>query len=92
MPVTEKVTMREAASILGVSPVKLWQLVKEGTIPVHANPLDRRQKLVNVADLEKLKAGRRVQVRPQTAGLYDGPVTVHSDELEEYMEAHWRPS
>jgi len=32
---------------------KMWRLVKEGTLPVYTNPLDKRKKLVKKADLDK---------------------------------------
>jgi hypothetical protein len=50
--------MREAASILGVSHAKMWQLVREELLPTEQNPLDRRQKLIRVSDLEELKRPR----------------------------------
>jgi hypothetical protein len=29
--------------------------------------------------------------RPLTAGMYTGPVKVHSDEIEDYLKEHWKP-
>jgi excisionase family DNA binding protein len=30
--------------------------------------------------------------RPRTAGIYTGPMKVHSDEIEEYLREHWHAS
>jgi hypothetical protein len=88
---SQTVTMGEAAAILGVSPVKMWQLVKAGTIPVQTNPLDRRQRLVRMEDLERLKAVRERPRRPRSIGIVsDG--TVQSDQVEDYLRSHWHPA
>ena len=48
----ELIPLKEAARRLGVSKVTMARLVKEGRFAVYENPLDRRQKLVNPADLD----------------------------------------
>lgn len=52
------VTVQEAAERLGVSRQKVWRLIADGTLPAHADVLDRRQKLIATADLDRLAAGR----------------------------------
>lgn len=53
------VPLMQAAEYLGVSRVKLAQLVKEGLIPYVTSPLDKRVKLFKRADLDVLLAGPR---------------------------------
>jgi hypothetical protein len=45
----------EAADYLGVSRVKMWQMVRDGLIAYEEDALDRRVKLFQVSDLNKLK-------------------------------------
>lgn len=52
-----------AAEYVGVSRVKLGQLVKEGAIPYVTSPLDKRVKLFKRADLDQLRSAPRP---PQT--------------------------
>lgn len=52
------ISLREARENLGVSKMKMWRLVKEGTIKTYENPLDKRTKLVRYEDVEKLKQPR----------------------------------
>ena len=53
-PPAEYLTLRQAQERLGVSKTKAWQLVRDGSLPVHADPRDRRVKLVRVEDVERL--------------------------------------
>lgn len=46
------ITMTEAAKRLQVSRVTMARLVREGRFTVYENPFDRRQKLIDVAELE----------------------------------------
>jgi len=57
--------LMRAAEYIGVSRVKLGQLVKEGAIPYVTSPLDKRVKLFRRADLDVL---RRAPRPPQAAG------------------------
>jgi excisionase family DNA binding protein len=50
-----RIGLMEAAERLGVSPMTIRRLVREGELQVYPNPLDRRQKLVDVADVERLR-------------------------------------
>ena len=43
-----------ARKLLGVSPMKMAQLIKDGYLRTFDNPLDRRVKLVSRADVDSL--------------------------------------
>jgi hypothetical protein len=45
------ILVTEARRLLGVSPAKMSQLLKEGVIRHFPNPLDRREKLVSKAEV-----------------------------------------
>jgi len=47
-------TVRQAAEVLGVSRWKMWKLLEAGTIKAEANPLDKREKLIPVGEVEQL--------------------------------------
>jgi excisionase family DNA binding protein len=47
-------TLRQAQERLSVSKTKVWQLARDGRLPVHTDPRDGRVKLVRVADVERL--------------------------------------
>lgn len=85
------VTMTEAARRLGITRVTLRRLVREGVLPTMENPLDKRQRLIPESALKTL------QPTPSTTRrrfLSDGAGSnpdVQSRDLEEYLEAHWRP-
>ena len=51
--------LTDAAEYLGVSRVKMSQLVREGTVPYVASPLDKRVKLVQREALDVLRRGPR---------------------------------
>lgn len=58
----DAVPMTEAARRLGVSVVKIRSLVRDGVLPVRANPLDKREKLIPVDFIEELaKHGQPAQ-------------------------------
>ncbi|HEV8634551.1 MAG TPA: helix-turn-helix domain-containing protein [Chloroflexota bacterium] len=57
----EYLPLNRAAQYLGVSRVKLSQLVREGTIPYVTTPLDKRVKLFERRALDALKRPRRPQ-------------------------------
>lgn len=54
------ITATEARRLLGVSAVKMAQLIKDGTLRHFPNPLDRREKLVSRAEVLALKPPRAV--------------------------------
>lgn len=88
MVTEERVTMREAAALLGVSTSKMWRLVRDGELSTEANPVDRREKLVRRADLERLR--RRHRPRPRSIGSVED-LGVPSDRVDEWLEANWHP-
>lgn len=55
----ELITVREARERLGISRVTMARLMKEGHFTVYVNPLDRREKLLDVAELEKVRRPRK---------------------------------
>jgi hypothetical protein len=50
-----KINLKAAASYLGISHRKMGQLLKEGALEYTVDPLDHRQKLVNMKAVELLK-------------------------------------
>lgn len=61
MAAEEYMTLTEAQEMLGISRFKMAQLVREGRVTLYQNELDRREKLVRVADLEPLRQPRRLE-------------------------------
>ena len=91
MTLVERVNMKEAATRLGISHAKMWQLVRNGVLHAEPNPLDRRQKLVRVADIERLRSEVDTHARPRPSTVGQVDLGIHSDEIEEWLEANWRP-
>ena len=58
MQPTDLITASEARKLLGVSAVKMAQLIKDGIVPHFPNQLDRRVKLVSKAAVLSLKPAR----------------------------------
>ncbi len=87
----DTLTMTEAAKRLGITRVTLGRLVREGKLPTMENPLDKRQRLIPVAAIERLQgrsgAGRRP--RPRTLGSVSDP-ELRSDQIEDYIETRWK--
>lgn len=48
------VTVREAQELLGVSKVKMTQLIHDGVVQTYESVLDKRVKLVRRTDVERL--------------------------------------
>ncbi len=89
---SDAVTMSEAAERLGITRVTLRRLVHEGTLPTKPNPLDKRQRLIPVAALERLRPSvprLHVPFRSDGAGCNHD---VQSADLDAYLEARWRPA
>ena len=55
------IRMGEAARRLGISKVTLTRLVREGRFSVYANPLDKRQKLLDEAEVAEATRPRLIQ-------------------------------
>ncbi len=51
------ITVGEARQRLGVSNHTVARLVREGFLRTYPNPLDKRQKLVDAAEVERLRRG-----------------------------------
>ena len=51
----------EAQKVLGVSKKKMSSLLAEGVISFREDPLDKRVKLIDAADIEKLRSFRKLQ-------------------------------
>ncbi len=49
------ITVGEARERLGVSNHTIARLVRDGALKTYPNPLDRRQKLVDAAEVERLR-------------------------------------
>jgi hypothetical protein len=57
----ELISVAEAREILGVSKPRMAELLKTGVLKWERNPLDRRGKVVRVADVDELlrRAGKK---------------------------------
>jgi hypothetical protein len=53
---SEYVTATQARELLGIGPGKLAELISNGTLPTHENPLNKRSKLIKRSDLAPLLA------------------------------------
>lgn len=58
----ELIKVTEAQRLLGVSKKKMASLLAEGTLPFELDPLDKRVKLINRADVERLMEPRHRKV------------------------------
>lgn len=61
----EWITIAEARLRLGISKVKMAQLVREGKMETRDNTLDKRSKLVRRADVEVLAGGGKAARGPK---------------------------
>jgi hypothetical protein len=52
------ITATAARKILGVSPLKMTSLLKQGRLRTWMDPLDNRKKLVSRAEVEALRSPR----------------------------------
>jgi len=52
----DAMTVAEAQRALGVSKVKIAQLIRDGLLHATPDPLDKRSKLIQRAEVEALKA------------------------------------
>ena len=58
----EMIKVMEAQRMLGVSKKKMASLLAEGTLPYTLDPLDKRVKLIDRADVERLMGLRQRKV------------------------------
>jgi predicted site-specific integrase-resolvase len=63
MGAPRRMVLTDAAKRLGISPTTLRRLVTDGQLQTYANPLDKRQRLVDVEAVEAL-----ARLQPQRAG------------------------
>lgn len=84
----ESMTMREAARRLGVSNTKIWRMVKEGVLPIQKNPLDGRERLFRLSDVQKFQE----QLYGAPHFVSDGSVNVATAPRAAELEEHVRPS
>jgi hypothetical protein len=52
---TDLITTNKARKLLGIGPVTMSRLLKEGVVRYYLNPLDKRVKLVSESELLALK-------------------------------------
>ena len=79
----DALTVAEAAAYLGVSRTKVWQLIREGTLPSTQNPLDKRQRLILRRDIERLAANGRRPSRQPPRVASTSSASVQSGEVNE---------
>ena len=66
------ITAAEAQARLGITKVKMARLLKEGHFTIYTNPLDRRQKLIDEAELEEAVRPAPIVPRRRAAGGPEG--------------------
>ena len=89
MATQDRVSMQEAAALLGVSHSKMWQLVKEGELSAEPNPLDHRQKLIRVEDLMKIKGESRPSRRFFSDGAGANPEGPDAANVKDWIRETW---
>jgi hypothetical protein len=62
----ELITFGEAMGRLGVSKHTLARLVRDRGMKVYANPLDRREKLLDVAEVERARRPQLLTTEPES--------------------------
>jgi excisionase family DNA binding protein len=82
-------TMTEAARALGITRVTLGRLVRDGRLTTRENPLDKRQRLIPVEEIERLQGVNSGEPRPlpRTVGAIHDP-ELFSEQVKEYIKAH----
>lgn len=91
MTVVERVPTWDAAAMLGVSHATIWKMVRDGVLMAESDPIDPRETLVRIADLDALKVERSVFCRPWPRTIGAADLGVQSEEIEGWLEANWRP-
>lgn len=66
-------TVLAAAQYLGVSRDKLSRMIKSGQLEAHSNPLDARQRLISVRQLDKFRQGKVISDPDQVRKLLANP-------------------
>jgi excisionase family DNA binding protein len=91
MTTPERLTIQEAAALLNVSDAEVRKLIRDGRLAAEAYPLDHREILIPFADVEALQKQGNANARPRPTTLGHVALDVQSDEVEEWLEANWRP-
>lgn len=86
---SDRVTLAEAARLLGVSHSKVWRLVRDGRLVAHRNPLDQREKLVRREDVERLRSHSATAPRFISDGADDDPVEVPASRIKDWVRETW---
>jgi DNA-binding MarR family transcriptional regulator len=86
---TDSITMKEAQERLGVSSHKMWRLVRDGILPARPNPLDRREKLIRLTDLERLMTDTREPRRFRSDGAGTNPAGPDAAKVKDWIRANW---
>jgi hypothetical protein len=89
MATQDRISMHEAAALLGVSHSKMWQLVKGGELSAEPNPLDRRQKLVRLEDVMKIKGESRPSGRFFSDGAGTNPEGPDAATVKDWIRKTW---
>lgn len=102
----DTVTVTEAARMLGTTNERIARLIKRGILTSRMGVLDRRRRLIPREEVERIlreegwkPPKRRTGIetapesrsRPRTFGMYTGPMTVTSEEVDEYLAKYWKP-
>ena len=85
----DSITMKEAQERLGVSSHKMWQLVRDSTLPARPNPLDRREKLIRLTDLERLMSDIGEPRRFHSDGAGTDPAGPDAARVKDWIRANW---
>jgi hypothetical protein len=97
--VEKRVNLTTAAKVLGISRTKLWVMVRAGEIESSADPLDKRQRLIPLREIERLQEQRgtaadadsRVRTpRFVSDGSVSNPSAVSSDRIKDWVRETWR--
>lgn len=91
-------TVQAAAEALRTNRRRIWQMIRDKELEAIDNPLDRREKLIPRAEVERLSdfahkvasSAPRRRPQPQTFDMLDDP-DLQSEEIEDYLLARWRP-
>jgi hypothetical protein len=95
-----QVNLTTAAAMLGVSRTKLWTMVRGGEIQSSPDPIDRRQRLIPLGEIERLLRERGASLPSGTDvtgrsrfvsdGSVSNPDAVPSDRIKEWVRETWR--
>jgi excisionase family DNA binding protein len=64
----EMLTINKAAEYLGVHRRTIWKRIRSGEIHAQKNGVDKRQRLIEISELEKLRGFSGEEVEKERAG------------------------